>query len=166
MDKEMVEGVVKDSRNQEEMKNEVEDERLRKHPAEKDKIKEMFPKLMFPQMKHYLNCGLNLLIYGVGSKRGMVNFFVQKHLTNDPRLIVNGFHSATSMKSITNPTLNFAVKHLNADKKKARGNMTTHDQVDEIKRIFGKVKFGELNFSKYHIVIHSMDCGNLKSHED
>ena len=70
------------------------------------------------------------------------------------------------MKSITNPMLNFAIKHLNADKKKARSNMTTHDQVDEIRRIFSKVKFGELNFSKYHIVIHSMDCGLMRSADD
>jgi hypothetical protein len=111
-------GVVRDQRNQDEVKNEVEDERLRKHPKEKDHILERLPYTMFHPMRHYLNCGFNLLVYGVGSKRKFLNLFTMKHLNNEPTLIVNGFHSAATMKSITNPILNFAFrkKLKNADK--------------------------------------------------
>jgi hypothetical protein len=61
-------------------------------------------------MKHYLNCGLNILIHGVGSKRKFLNLFTMKHIVNEPTLIINGFHSAANMKSITNPMLTFAYK--------------------------------------------------------
>jgi len=76
-DQEMIDeatGVVKDQKNQEDIKHEVEDERIRKHTTEKEKN---FHKLTgnFSYMRHYLNCGLNLLIYGVGSKRSFLNHF-------------------------------------------------------------------------------------------
>jgi hypothetical protein len=83
---------------------------LRKHPAEKDFILERLPQTMFTSMRHYMNCGFNLLIYGVGSKRKFLNLFTMKYLNNEPTLIINGFHSAATMKSITNPMLNFAFK--------------------------------------------------------
>lgn len=62
-------------------------------------------------MKHYINCGFNILFYGVGSKWNFVNQVVMKYLHEDHRLVVNGFHSATNMKSITNSMLAYAQKH-------------------------------------------------------
>ena len=66
----------------------------------------------FSHMKYYLDCGFSLLIYGVGSKRELINTFVTTSLVNEPCLIVNGFHTATSLKSITNPMLKFINKHM------------------------------------------------------
>lgn len=103
-------GVVKDSRTPEEIKNEVEDERIRKHAHEKDQVLSKLPGSMYPFMRHYLNCGMNILLYGVGSKRKFLNLFTMKHVVNEPTLVINGFHSAASMKSVTNPMLSFAFK--------------------------------------------------------
>jgi hypothetical protein len=33
-----------------------------------------------------------------------------KHIVNEPTLLINGFHSAATMKSVTNPMLSFAFK--------------------------------------------------------
>ena len=157
---------MRDQRNQDEIKNEVEDERLRKHPKEKDQILERLP-LLFPQMRHYMNCGFNLLVYGVGSKRKFLNLFAMKNLNNEPTLIINGFHSAATMKSITNPMLGFAgrKKLKNADKQSTRSTQSIYDQVDQIKRLFSGFSSIESNHVNFNIVIHSMDAGLLKNEE-
>ena len=75
-------------------------------------------------MKHYLGCNFNVLLHGVGSKRVFLNTFTASALHGSPRHVVNGFHSACSMKSVTNPILNFASK-INmkfADKHTTRSN--------------------------------------------
>lgn len=35
---------------------------------------------LFPKMRHYMMCGFNLLIYGVGSKRNFVNNFAMSQM--------------------------------------------------------------------------------------
>jgi hypothetical protein len=37
-------------------------------------------KALFNKMKYMLDCGFNLLVYGVGSKYDMLNLFAQKQL--------------------------------------------------------------------------------------
>jgi hypothetical protein len=92
-------------------------------------------------MKHYINCGFNLLLHGVGSKRAFLNYFSQMYLNGEPRLIINGYHSATSMKTITNGMLSFAGKHNlpYAEKGKKSGTHSVGEQVDKIRRIYGKL---------------------------
>ena len=51
-------------------------------------------------MEYFLNCEFNLLIYGVGSKREVINKFAVR--TDLPRIIVNGYHVGTSIKSLLN----------------------------------------------------------------
>lgn len=120
--------VVRDQKNQDDIKNEVEDEKVRKHAEEKDALLTKLA-LNFSYMKHYLNCGLNILLYGVGSKRRFLNLFTMKYIVNEPTLVINGFHSAASMKSITNPMLNFAhrQKIQGADKLSTRSTQNTYD---------------------------------------
>jgi hypothetical protein len=62
-------------------------------------------------MRHYINCGFNLLIYGVGSKWDFLNNFVKRYLGEHHRLVINGFHSATNIKSITNQMVAYATKN-------------------------------------------------------
>jgi len=42
-----------------------------------------------------------------------------------------------------------------------------HDQIEEFKRMFERINLGgnHHRFSKYYIVIHSMDAGALKNEE-
>lgn len=42
-------------------------------------IKYIF-KEQFPKLKYMLDCGFNLMIYGMGSKFDLMNLFVQKQL--------------------------------------------------------------------------------------
>jgi len=100
-------GVVKDDRQNDDMKKEEEEDHLKKHLKEKEKLNE-YLKHMGQTMKHYINCGFNLLLYGVGSKRNFLNYFALSQLHNEPKVVINGFHSATSIKCVTNPLLNFA----------------------------------------------------------
>jgi len=96
---------------QEEVKLETEEESLRKHSSLKETHMAKINMQNNSTMKHYLNCGFNLLIYGVGSKRDFINNFAQTCLSGEPLLYVNGFHSGANMKAITNPMVNFAIKH-------------------------------------------------------
>lgn len=109
-DEDMDDQAVQD-RKREESKNETEDDQNRKHAKEKENYTNKQMKALGPVLKHYINCGFNILIYGTGSKRNFVNHFVQHYLYNEPRMIVNGFHSAATIKSVTNPILNFAMKN-------------------------------------------------------
>jgi hypothetical protein len=87
---------------------EKEEEKYKKHVAEKEELATRNIQMFGPMMRHYINCGFNLLIYGIGSKWSFINNFAHKFLQEDHRIFVNGYHSATNMKSVTNPLVNFA----------------------------------------------------------
>ncbi len=71
-------GVVKDQRGQDEFKHETEDDSTKKHAKEKEEYFVKQYNNLQHSMRHYLNCGFNLLLYGVGSKRVFVNNFVTR----------------------------------------------------------------------------------------
>lgn len=58
------------------MFNENDSDCVQKHELEKEGLVNRVKQDHFGQMKYYLDCGFNLLIFGVGSKRGIVNNFV------------------------------------------------------------------------------------------
>ena len=77
---------------EEDIKVEQLDDNIRKHKDEKDMHVMMQARENNPIMKYYINCGFNILLYGVGSKRWFLNNFALQCLANDgPVLIVNGF---------------------------------------------------------------------------
>eukprot|EP00347_Sterkiella_histriomuscorum_P014737 403359737 len=148
-------------KNEEELQRMEENDLTRKHLSQKRKhYAQVSSSANFTQMKYYLECGFNLLVYGVGSKRNLVNQFVQSYLSEDPKLIVNGFHSGVSIKSITNPMVKFVMKLF-----QIKIGSHVHDQIEELKRIFNNISNQNDKFSKYYIVIHSMDAGPLKNPE-
>lgn len=87
---------------------EKEEDDLRKHRQEKEALQTFNLERYGGMMKHYINCGFNLLVYGVGSKWDFLNNFIKRYLGEHHRLVINGFHSATNMKSITNQMVNYA----------------------------------------------------------
>lgn len=96
---------------------EFEDDTLRKHAQEKRKMQEeLRSPVRFQQMKYMMDCGFNILVHGVGSKRELINRFVTSQINNEPCLIVNGFHSGTSIKSIVHPMMKFANKNMYLNK--------------------------------------------------
>ena len=64
--------------NEEEMKREYEDDKIIKNKAEKAaNMKKLHSPVCMQPMKYFLDCGYNLLVYGVGSKRNLINNFVK-----------------------------------------------------------------------------------------
>ena len=88
-----------------------EDDGIKKHLNEKEEYLRISKSQVTTVMKHYLACGFNIVMYGVGSKRSFINEFTLMQLSGSPRHVVNGYHSACSIKSVTNPLLNFAFKN-------------------------------------------------------
>ena len=63
-------------------------------------------------MKYMLDCGFNLLIFGVGSKVDILNYFVQKQLIMQccDVIIFNGFHSGCNMKKVVDEITGWFLK--------------------------------------------------------
>lgn len=120
---------------------------------------------MYASMQNYINSGFNLLLHGLGSKREFLNNFVLDRFASEPKLVVNGFHSGTNLKSVTNPMMNFAHKHQLKGSYKKSAIKAVHDQVDAIKRIYGNLNEAEAGFDKFFLVVHSLDAGALKNEE-
>lgn len=65
-------------------------------------------------MRYFLESGFNLLIYGIGSKRNIMNEFAKQHIfnTGEPILVVNGYHSGTNIKTIILVISKFIKDHI------------------------------------------------------
>ena len=67
---------------------------------------------LYQKMKYMLDCGFNLLVYGVGSKVDILNYFVQKQLIMQccDVIIFNGFHSGCNMKKVVDEITGWFLK--------------------------------------------------------
>lgn len=75
-----------------------------KHGAEKLALHGRLSEL-FEKMTLYLELDFNLLVYGVGSKRDVINNFVNQMRV--PFMVVNGFHVGTTIKTVLNGVSKF-----------------------------------------------------------
>ncbi|TNV78862.1 hypothetical protein FGO68_gene498 [Halteria grandinella] len=147
---------------------EKEEDDLRKHRLEKEALQTFNLERYGGMMKHYINCGFNLLIYGVGSKWDFLNNFAKRYLGEHHRLVINGFHSATSMKSITNQMVTYAQKNNLKYAAVKKTTMSLNDQIENIKQVFRNIsepENGEAYKKNYVLLIHSLDIGALKNDE-
>lgn len=89
-------------------------ETLDKHAKEKSVRMENLKSTMFPKMRYYLDCGFNLLVYGVGSKRGFLKEFSQLNISNasEPLIYVNGYNTGANIKSIISLITKFMNEHI------------------------------------------------------
>lgn len=133
---------------------------IRKHVQEKQShYNELSnPRTTLKTWKYYYECGFNLMIFGVGSKRNLINTFVSTFI-EDPKLVINGFHSGVTIKSIITPLSKFVQKVTGT-----RIPNAMHDAIEELKRILNKLP-EDIGFEKVCIVIHSMDAGALKNED-
>jgi hypothetical protein len=69
-------------------------------------------------MEYYLDCEFNLLIYGVGSKRKLINRFHDRIAM--PKFVVNGYHAGTTIKAVLNQTTEFINEVVCSKNKKNR----------------------------------------------
>ncbi|CDW84995.1 origin recognition complex subunit 2-like [Stylonychia lemnae] len=128
-----------------------------KHFDQKIKHKEQISThTAFAQMKYFLGCGFNLLLYGVGSKRKFINNFIAKNKLGQNIIIINGFHSGANIKSLTNPLIKLIWKQLSQKIQ----SVSSNDVISEIIEILDKLRQNELDF--IYIVIHSFDISQLK----
>lgn len=99
-----------------------------------------------------LDCGFNLLIYGVGSKYDIINLFIQDKLIKRPNsrnvLMFNGYLSqvSCSMKALLKEVRNYLLSdiykgRMSEKMKKERFQKTgnLHEQVAQIKQSFRHV---------------------------
>ena len=63
-------------------------------------------------MKFYQDCGFNLMLFGVGSKRQFLNQYWDEHVIKSglQSIVVNGYHSGTNLKSVFGGIINY-IKH-------------------------------------------------------
>lgn len=131
---------------------------IKKHVAEKIKNNAENAR-KYDKMEHYLECGFNLLVYGVGSKRDILQKFCQDRV-HMPKMIVNGYHSGTTIKSILNSITKFMNQTI-FRKKNEKKYKSQAEQIDDIKKYMNR--FDEAHKNMYLvIVIHSFDMGQLK----
>ena len=115
-------------------------------------------KELFQKMKFYQDCGLNILVYGVGSKRHILNLYLleQLKLNGHSCVAINGYHSATSMKSILTTMFNYL---------KSCGKMIPKPVSMQQQFEYAKRAFMMPDISPLYLVIHSLDIGQLKSED-
>lgn len=83
-----------------------------KHQTEKEILFEEIKNNHFGQMKYFLDCGFNLLVFGSGSKRSLMNVFVDNMVSDQPCFIVNGYHSGTNLKVILSTMCKFITENI------------------------------------------------------
>ncbi|XP_046846223.1 origin recognition complex subunit 2-like [Xenia sp. Carnegie-2017] len=68
-------------------------------------------KTYFPKWMFQLRNGFNLLLYGLGSKRTVIDQFREKMLSQRMQMVVNGFFPSVTIKSILNTITNDVLEH-------------------------------------------------------
>lgn len=117
------------------------------------------------EMLFMLETGLNLVIYGVGSKINFMKRFTQS-LKGSPMVIVNGFHPGATLKCALKQLTNFInhtyVKSGKSSLKEMTKFFSMHDNIEYLLKT---LSIESLNIPKIYIIIISLDGGNLKSLE-
>lgn len=109
----------------------------------------------FPQWYFELTYGFNLLCYGYGSKRELLNRFAQTALTDGALLIVNGYHPVITIKDILLQITD--------------GVMQTAAPVsqlqDHVRLICDYFSSPDREYDKLYLVVHNIDGGNLRTEQ-
>jgi len=105
--------------------------------------------------KFYQDSDLNLLCYGVGSKRDFLNIYVHEfiRMQHQSCIVINGFHSGTNLKVVFKELIGYILRTVNYGNKK--GPQSLQDQYDFILRAFEVEK----SVLPVYLVIHSLDMG-------
>jgi hypothetical protein len=108
-------------------------------------------------MEYLLECEFNLLIYGVGSKKQLVNNFAER--IEMPKIIVNGYHAATTIKAVLNAITNYIKSYIYPQKNRKTFH-SQQEQIEDIKKVMNKLKDVPGYEETYLlVVIHSLDIG-------
>ncbi|GAA5811699.1 hypothetical protein MFLAVUS_005140 [Mucor flavus] len=123
-----------------------------KHKQEIEILSEMH-KQHFPQWFFELQSGFNLVFYGYGSKRKLLNEFAESALTDGPLIVVNGFFPSISIKDILLKITTGALSK----------TVPTGQISDHVEFICDYFESEEREFESLYIVIHNLDGANLRN---
>ena len=120
------------------------------HEAAMNAIMEEY-KSYFPKWLYILNEGYNILLYGLGSKRQLLQSFHRSILSEQTVLVINGFFPSLTLKdildSITNDILDAGI---------SPGN--PHEAVDMIEEEFALIPQTHL-----YLIVHNLDGAMLRN---
>ena len=88
------------------------DDTIMKHKSLKNRHVEAVMRQTFDKMKYMLDCGFNLLVYGVGSRYKLLNLFYQKHLSKYPMIQFNAYLSSCTMKNFLKELQAYIERHI------------------------------------------------------
>ncbi|SAM07247.1 hypothetical protein [Absidia glauca] len=107
----------------------------------------------FPQWLFELQSGFNLIFYGYGSKRQLINKFAMEVMKDGPLIVVNGFFPTITIKDIM---LKILVGALEATSIPG----TLQEQVAMVRGYFADETRG---YKRLYLVVHNMDGINLRN---
>ncbi|KAJ1961111.1 Origin recognition complex subunit 2, partial [Dipsacomyces acuminosporus] len=123
----------------------------------KDEL-ELLEKLHRNQFRQWcfeLACGFNLVFYGYGSKRRLINSFAAEVATDAPAAIVNGYFPALnfkhSLEKIVSEIIGFGD--------------TSGSVADLASLIHGYFESGSRKVDKMYLVVHNIDGPCLRKHQ-
>ncbi|KAI7903921.1 origin recognition complex subunit 2-domain-containing protein, partial [Cokeromyces recurvatus] len=123
-----------------------------KHFEEINFLLEMH-KQHFSQWYFELHSGFNLVFYGYGSKRKLLNEFAQTSLTDGPMIVVNGFFPSITIKDILLKITAGALGLTGPS-----GSIQDH-----VKFICDYFSDEDRDYESLYIVIHNLDGANLRN---
>ncbi|KAI8388542.1 origin recognition complex subunit 2-domain-containing protein [Radiomyces spectabilis] len=106
----------------------------------------------FSQWYFELHSDFNLLFYGYGSKRNLLNEFARNVLTDGPIIVVNGFFPTITMKDILNK-ITAGVMGVSAP-----GQLQEH-----VSMICNYFKSEQRSYDRLYLIVHNVDGGNLRN---
>ncbi|KAI9028169.1 origin recognition complex subunit 2-domain-containing protein [Phycomyces nitens] len=107
----------------------------------------------FSQWVFELHSGFNLIFYGYGSKRRLLNHFAQSSLSDGPLIVINGFFPSITIKDIL---LKITLGALNITC--STGQVLEHAAV-----ICDYFSNQDREFDHLYLVIHNLDGANLRN---
>ncbi|CAO3590168.1 unnamed protein product [Absidia cylindrospora] len=107
----------------------------------------------FPQWLFELRSGFNLVFYGYGSKRQLINKFAMQVMTDGPLIVVNGFFPSITIKDIMTKILVGALEA-------ATVPGTLQEQLAMVRGYFTDENRG---YRQLYLVVHNMDGVNLRN---
>ncbi|KAL7991519.1 hypothetical protein Chor_015775, partial [Crotalus horridus] len=117
--------------------------------AERDKLMTQHESLFYKWMLQ-LHLGFNIVLYGLGSKRDLLEKFRISLLQDSVHLVVNGFFPNITIKSILNSITEEVLNHMGTFR-------SPQDQVDFILKSFKEDVSSEL-----YLLIHNLDSKMLR----
>ncbi|CAI2366543.1 unnamed protein product [Moneuplotes crassus] len=118
------------------------------------------------EMYYMLDSGLNLAIYGVGSKINFLKHFTMG-LKENAIVVGNCYHPGLTLKGILKElTTHINREYMNDENNKVMKQMNKFFSMgDNVEYLLKTLSIDDLNIPKIYIVLISLDSGNLKSLE-